>query len=344
MITTLTEPEMRQLARTHRCGECRARLSVAWGGAFGVNQYVLRCGRDLGHETLVKERNTRRLADGKEYDMTTQRAITEPTELQLDVARSIVLIQERFAGAKLDRPAATRFLYDCMRQGLDPLLGEAAPIVFGGRDGKPQTTVTIITELGYLSLAARTCPGDFIGPPQTRPVTDPEFREAICGDREAHVWEATGRRKGGDLISTWGWITIKEIDADKDDKTGVPKTPKGKLPGNQARVRAIKRWARETFPEAQHKALVIFQGSMERLRAEGQPQEIEEIQRLLDDAYSVGSAAAPRPAAGGRRLAAPTKSDCGIHQVMDAPGPGGQARRRSSASPSGPATTATRGS
>lgn len=40
--------------RTHTCAECGVRLSVAWGGGFGVDSYVIRCSRDPKHEGMER--------------------------------------------------------------------------------------------------------------------------------------------------------------------------------------------------------------------------------------------------------------------------------------------------
>ncbi len=35
--------------KTHVCAVCKARLSVAWGGGFGVDSWIVRCSRDPKH-------------------------------------------------------------------------------------------------------------------------------------------------------------------------------------------------------------------------------------------------------------------------------------------------------
>lgn len=38
--------------KTHRCAQCQGRLSVAWGGGFGVDSWVIRCSRNPKHEGM----------------------------------------------------------------------------------------------------------------------------------------------------------------------------------------------------------------------------------------------------------------------------------------------------
>lgn len=57
MITTdtMSHDEMKQKAkRGYLCGECGASLSVAWGGYYGVNSYILRCTNNVEHNGLTK--------------------------------------------------------------------------------------------------------------------------------------------------------------------------------------------------------------------------------------------------------------------------------------------------
>lgn len=53
------------IARNHRCGECDGRMSIAWGGAFGIKDWVIRCVRHHDHKTLTRiPDHERRVAGG----------------------------------------------------------------------------------------------------------------------------------------------------------------------------------------------------------------------------------------------------------------------------------------
>ncbi len=273
--------EGQTLLKTHRC-HCDVGLVLAWGGADGINGYVLKCAEDPEHTGMVEQPTVsqaiRRAGGGPIH---AQNRVEARSLQAMDMTRAITMVQHRFPRARLDEGTAAFFLWDCMRQGVDPLLGEAVPIPFKGKDGKP-LTVTILTEDGFLSMAARACPDTWTGPPQTSPVTEPELRKAICGDEDALVWEAKGNRKGGQEYTTWGWIKPKEIREGQSSGT-----PKGDLPGNQARIRAIKRWIREVYPEARHKMMELYQESLERLQIEGDPQSMLEVGAIIDAEYHV---------------------------------------------------------
>ena len=57
MITEEQMPleTMERRTYSHKCAVCSSMLTVAWGGSFGFNGYVLRCGNDSSHEGITNE-------------------------------------------------------------------------------------------------------------------------------------------------------------------------------------------------------------------------------------------------------------------------------------------------
>lgn len=41
-------------ADNHRCGDCNSSLTVAWVGAWGINEYVIRCGENIDHDSIIE--------------------------------------------------------------------------------------------------------------------------------------------------------------------------------------------------------------------------------------------------------------------------------------------------
>jgi len=216
-----------------------------------------------------------------------------------DLQRSINLLALRFPSAIRDVAGAALFINDCMRLGLDPLIqpAEAVPIPFKTKDkaGREKTTVAmVVTEDGALSMAARGCREEYDGSPATIPLLDylmhehsqrpiEELKEMarrtaqeLCDDPDAYVWVALGKRRSATGIQpVYGYYTTAEHKKAQDNKL-----PAGTQPGNQARVRAIKRWVRENFPEARQK--MIEYTSVLHRRSEG----AKEAQEILDAEYT----------------------------------------------------------
>jgi hypothetical protein len=127
----------------------------------------------------------------------------------------------------------------------------------------------IVTEDGALSMAARGCKDEYDGAPATMPLLDYLMREHterpfddlekmarrtaqdLCDDPDAYVWVALGkRRSASETNPVYGYYTQAER-----KKALQNHLPAGNQPGNQARVRAVKRWVRENFPEARQQML-----------------------------------------------------------------------------------------
>jgi len=281
--------EMKQIVATQVCAQCGGELTIHSNvdtGKLGVW-----CPYHPDHHGYVeRETYTQALRRGEEVHPAIrdkiERKMILPGGQPIEVALS--MIQTRFPRADMDEPSAALFLWDCVRLDLDPLLGEIFPVSFKttAKDGTKKIVVQpLISEDGWLSLAARACPNEWAGPPRTmrleeylqtqdaykgKPYTEvkeiaKEIKVDLCKDPEAYVWVAVGHRKDQDDVATYGWYKTSESKKkDKEGKEYELSTPARDLPGNQARVRAIKRWVRETFPEAKAKMKEMTATWMER--------------------------------------------------------------------------------
>ncbi|MBU0847651.1 recombinase RecT [Patescibacteria group bacterium] len=257
--------EMKKIAQENVCGICGAELQVHTNPEKGTIE--VGCLNREHHGYIERTTYTQDFRRGADIHPAIrdniERKMILPGGQPIEVALS--MIQTRFPRADMDEPSAALFLWDCVRLDLDPLLGEIFPATFKtkAKDGTEHKVVQpIISEDGWLSLAARSCTEAWAGPPRTmrleeylqtqdaykeKPYTEvkeiaKEIKKDLCGDPEAYVWVAVGRRKDQDDVATYGWYK-------KAEEGIVAKN----LPGNQARVRAIKRWVREVFPEAKSK-------------------------------------------------------------------------------------------
>ncbi|MBA7699841.1 hypothetical protein ES703_108544 [subsurface metagenome] len=222
-----------------------------------------------------------------------------------DLGRAMNLLALRYPSAIVDPPTAALFILDCARLDIDPLISpaEAVPVPFKSKkkDEKgnvvaEKTTITmVITEDGWLSMAARGCKEDWVGPPRTMRLEEyltslpenkdkpreevlaiaHEIKESKCNDPDAWYYVAIGKRRGGEDTVIPGYFTHK--DHGKAEKGYLPAATQ---PGNQARVRAIKRWVREVFPECRQKMIELTAEWYQR--AEG----IQAAQEYIDSEYT----------------------------------------------------------
>ena len=292
--------EMRKICQENVCGICGADLqihTIPENATLAVG-----CLNKEHHGYMERTTYTQEFRRGTEIHP----AIRDNIERKMilpggqAVGAALSMIQTRFPRADMDEPSAALFLWDCVRLDLDPLLGEIFPATFKTKDKdgiEHKVVQPIISEDGWLSLAARACPEDWAGPPRTmrleeylqtqdaykeKPYTEvkeivKEIKTDLCKDPEAYVWVAIGGRKDQDDTIGYGWYKKSE---------GGPVAKD--LPGNQARVRAIKRWVREVFPEAKSKMKEMTATWMERAG------DVRDIQNVIEAEYHIVTEEPPK--------------------------------------------------
>ena len=285
------------LIREQECAECGAELTIR----TIPEQAALALGCSNPEHSGFRQRTsyTEEYRRGAEVYPAIRDNIEAKMMAKTELQRAMNLLALRFPSAIRDVPGAALFINDCMRLGLDPLIqpAEAVPVPFKTRDksGREKTTVAmVVTEDGALSMAARGCREEYDGAPATMPLLDHLMREhpqrpfeelkemakrtaeELCDDPQAYVWVALGKRRSATGIQpVYGYFTTAERKKAQDNKL-----PAGTQPGNQARVRAVKRWVRENFPESRQK-MIEYTAELYR-RSEG----AREAQELIDAEYS----------------------------------------------------------
>lgn len=311
-ITQEQWDEMKKIAQENVCGICGAELQIHTNPEKATIE--VGCLNREHHGFIERTTYTQEFRRGAEIHP----AIRDKIERKMilpggqPVGVALAMIQTRFPKADMDEPSAALFLWDCVRLDLDPLLGEIYPVSFKttAKDGTKKIVVQpLISEDGWLSLAARSCSDAWAGPPRTmrleeylqtqdaykeKPYTEvkeiaKEIKVDLCKDPEAYVWVAVGHRKDQDDVATYGWYKTSE--SKKKDKAGKEyelSTPARDLPGNQARVRAIKRWVREVFPEAKAKMKEMTATWMDRAG------DVRDIQSVISAEYHIVTEEPPK--------------------------------------------------
>jgi len=307
-VTQAQWDEWKQLMQDNCCAECGCDLTIKT--IMEHSTLYFGCPNTEHHGFIERETYTQAFRRGAEVHPAIrdniERKMILPGGQPVGVALS--MIQTRFPRADMDEPSAALFLWDCVRLDLDPLLGEIFPATFKtkAKDGTEKRVVQpIISEDGWLSLAARACPEAWGGPPKTmrleeylqtqdaykeKPYTEvkeiaKEIKQDLCRDPEAYVWVAIGHRKDQDDTIGYGWYK-------KAEEGVVAKN----LPGNQARVRAIKRWVREVFPEAKAKMKEMTATWMERAG------DVRDIQNVIEAEYHIVTEEPPSKPEGDKKI------------------------------------------
>lgn len=293
--------EMKKITKENVCGECGAELQIHTNAENGT--IVVGCLNRDHHGYIERETYTQAFRRGAEVHPAIQSAIEKKMIPKDELGRAMNLLALRYPDAIKDPPTAALFIMDCARLDIDPLISpaEAVPVAFKRRikkDGQVEEKVTvqmIITQDGWLSMAARGCPEDYVGPPRTMRLEEylttlkenkgktrdeilaiaKEIKESDCKDEEAWYYVAIGRRRDGEETVVPGWFTHKD-----HKKAEAGNLPAATQPGNQARVRAIKKWVREVFPECRQKMMELTAEWYRR--AEG----IKAAQEYIDAEYT----------------------------------------------------------
>jgi len=297
--------EMKRIARDNVCGECGAELTVHTVAERGTIE--VGCLIPGHHGFIERETYTEAFRRGTEVHPAIQAAIERKMIPKDELGRAMNLLALRYPDAIKDTATAALFIIDCSRLDLDPLISpaEAVPVAFTSRKKdksgnviEEKTTIQmIITEDGWLSMAARGCKEDWNGPPRTMRLEEylttlkenegktleqiqviaKEIKKSACKDENAWYYLAIGRSKSmtEDAVVP-GWFT--ERDMKKAERGNLPSAQE---PGNQARVRSIKKWVRHVYPQCRQKMKELTAEWYQR--AEG----IKAAQQYIDAEYQL---------------------------------------------------------
>lgn len=305
-ITQETWDEWRGLMTSLECAVCGADLTIRTMPARAT--LVLGCPNP--EHTGFRQRTlfTEEMRRGEEIYPAIRDSIEAKMMEKTGFNRAMNLLALRFPDAIKDKAGAALFINDCMRLGLDPLIqpAEAVPIPFKTKDksGKEKATVAmVVTEDGALSMAARGCPEEYDGAPATMPLLDYLMKEhpersydeltvmakrtakELCDDAEAYIWVALGKRRSASSVQpAYGYFPQAERNKALDRRL-----PAGTQPGNQARIRAVKRWVRENFPEARQKMMEYTR----ELHSRGEG--ITAAEEIIDAEYSILTGPVDKP-------------------------------------------------
>lgn len=292
--------EMKKITQTNVCAQCGGELTihtVPEKGALAVG-----CLNKEHHGYVERASYTALMRRGEAIlHPGIQGAIERKMMPKEDLGRAMNLLALRYPRTIENPESAALFIMDCMRLNLDPLIqpAEAVPIPFKSKKGKEEKTTVamVVTEDGWLSMCARGCQAEWNGPPRTMRLEEylttlPEnkklsregiaklaadIKDSACKDQKAWYYVAIGRSKTmtEDAVIP-GWFTERDM-----KKAEAGNLPAFYEPGNQARVRAIKKWVRHVYPECRQKMIELTREWYQR--SEG----VKAAQQFIDAEYSV---------------------------------------------------------
>ena len=259
MITNLEETEARALVKWDRCGECGGRLSIAWGGAWGLDQYVVRCAKDPYHKGTKPDIDMGgvKMSNDSSTTLVKYETFLGPVELSVEAIRTYLSPKATVAEAYI-------FLQKCRFQKLNPFLGEVYLVIYEQTQTSPRGAQMIIGKEAHTRRAER----------------HPDYQGMEAGliiSRDGTIEQVAGAFMGPDDTLLGGWcnvhrkgkepffisVSLKEYDNQRQQWRRMPATMIRKV----AVVQAL----REAFPSE----MAGLQGSDEFGLAEEQATVIE---------------------------------------------------------------------
>jgi len=217
--------EMKRVAETHRCGECGSLLTVAWGGSFGINSYILRCSKDTNHNTINR------------HNKEVEKAQKQTKEIYKLDSKSLMVMPEaqmmqRVEMAKFPQaltPPEKRLLAQvAITYGFDPLMGE----------------ITIYQSRPYVSIDGRYRKAqetDLFNGVETRPANKQERTEWDIPEGDYFYHSEVWVKGASHPFVGWGRVYSAETSGGKGFK------PIEKNPQRMAEKRAEAQALRKAF-------------------------------------------------------------------------------------------------
>ena len=229
---SLAEME-RKVAAGYVCA-CSGRINVAWGGAFGYQGYVLRCGKDPTHNTITRyPKNSAYRRQIEEALRMNSEVLARLTQKQMEARVDMWQWPHVLTKEEKDRVVSKSRLL-----GLDPALGELSLY-----HGEPHVTIA-----GRLRKAQET--GCF-GGVNSRPATAAEKKARGYGEKDHAIIAQVWRTGAAHPFEGWGVVTQREVErnraATKDKEDPEDELPVVKDPPQHAEKRAIARSLKLAF-------------------------------------------------------------------------------------------------
>lgn len=184
MMQAISYEEGKALCESHVCGECGAPLTLPWGGAYGINGHVLRCGVNPEHTGIVPRLSLSQvykrggavpqyIADHLEKKIggRTMEEKTTALETLTDAKKDAIKrhLETTFAGSLVPTEAAKAFAL--VEKGFDPRFHLCLY----------QNKITLTIDGWYWWAAGHAAFGSVI----TDPIAEQQLREAYgVGDNE----------------------------------------------------------------------------------------------------------------------------------------------------------------
>ena len=236
-----------RLTETHVCGECGSPLVLPWGGAYGIEGYVIKCSLNPDHwgftpmlsytqlvqegvavpieianqvERSLKKQMKEELGEEKTTALEPYRGITALTKAQASLVLSTIW-------PEAPSIEVTKAAMLCASYGLNPLMRHVFLIPFKKKDGGKNWAIVLGIKAKRL-MASRRCGYGYVDGPR---IMTRQEQESILGEEDdKKLWSLT-RLKNKDGLEAVGYGNWPK----SEEPYGVEK---GNSKANMAHIRS----------------------------------------------------------------------------------------------------------
>lgn len=214
-----------------KCGDCGSGLSIAWGGAFGINQYIIRCTKNIEHDKMTKYNRKQ-----EEYmsQVRTDAGMDSTALMRMDENTMLARINVAKFPQEL-KPNEKRLLaIACITYGFDPIMNE----------------LTIYQGQPYVSIDGRRRKAQETGlldGVDTRPATKQEKADWEIPEGDYFFHCDVFVKGASHPFVGWGRVRKAEVDKAKANTRAADFLPLATDPQGMAEKRAEAKALRKAF-------------------------------------------------------------------------------------------------
>ena len=289
--------EMQRMERDgYICQVCRARVTVAWGGAFKIDQYILRCTKNIDHTGVVRPYvpTPYEIIERREIlAMTTNTGVAVRRMTALSQARANQIIESLWGAAPAIEKLKAAMI--CVDYGLNPLQKHLFLVPYEHKENGKVDRIdwSIIYGIKAKRVIAYRH-GYFAYADNTPRLMTEEEEKRIYGDvdtKECRAITILIDEKGNKYPGYGKWNKVKVWD-NKESANNPKGSDKGNTISNMALIRsesnALEKFAPGEMPPPGDTIDADFEELPDQsgLKADAVTGEIKEIQTSQDPKYA----------------------------------------------------------
>ncbi len=269
-IEQMTLAEMEKIVKNprYKCGECGGALTLAWGGSLGYDNYIVRCGNNVAHNTVTKYN---RKEEEFMAEVRDQSALSSTSLVALGETGMLERVEKAKFPKDLTAPEKRLLAAACVTYGFDPIMHELTIY-----QGDPFVSVD-----GRYRKAQET---GFLDGMSCRPATREEKEEWEIPDGDKFFRAECYRKDAKHPFVGWGRVTAKEI-SKANEYTPIATNPQ-RMAEKRAEVQALRKAFHIPLPSSEYIGVVDIEGVgrviegtgeiVEKTETSPEPERIEE--------------------------------------------------------------------